>query len=207
MTTSAARERKNLFSPDTQGVVGLLLASGRGRRFDPSGERNKLLALLPDGRPVLRAAAQSLCSALDEVALVLPSKDAALYACVEDLKMRVVRNDRPDQGMSGSIATGVLHFPHARGWVVGLGDMPFIDSLTIRAVARGLHADDSIVAPTYAGQRGHPVAFGKQYFAELCALTGETGARALLTRYPVTQLALNDRGILLDIDTSSDLLR
>lgn len=196
-----------MFSPDTQGVVGLLLASGRGRRFDPTGERNKLLALLPDGRTVLRAAAQNLCSALDEVALVLPSKDTALLACVEDLKIMVVRNDRPDQGLSRSIANGVFHLPHARGWVVGLGDMPFIDRLTIRAVARGLCSDESIVAPTYRGERGHPVAFGKRYFAELCALTGEGGARALLTRHPVTQLALEDRGILLDIDTPLDLLR
>ncbi len=33
-------------------LVGLLLAGGRGERFDPNGKRNKLLASLPDGRPV-----------------------------------------------------------------------------------------------------------------------------------------------------------
>ncbi|MGD7313419.1 molybdopterin-guanine dinucleotide biosynthesis protein MobA, partial [Ralstonia pseudosolanacearum] len=33
-------------------VVGVLLAAGRGSRFDPDGTVNKLLAALPDGTPV-----------------------------------------------------------------------------------------------------------------------------------------------------------
>jgi molybdenum cofactor cytidylyltransferase len=38
--------------------VGILLAAGRGRRFDPAGLRNKLLQPLADGEPVVVASAR-----------------------------------------------------------------------------------------------------------------------------------------------------
>jgi len=185
-------------------VVGLLLASGRGRRFDPSGQRNKLLAVLADGRPVLRAAAEHLCAALSEVAIVLPFEDTTLPTCVEGLEITIVRNPRAAEGMSHSIAVGVSRFPHARGWMVALGDMPYINYLSIRTVAGALSSTDTIVAPVYGGRRGHPVAFGASHFLELCELSGDHGARALLAQHPVKEVPLEDPGILRDIDTPWD---
>ena len=36
-------------------ATGLLLAAGRGTRFEPHGQQNKLLAPLPGGTPIARA--------------------------------------------------------------------------------------------------------------------------------------------------------
>lgn len=52
--------------------VGILLAAGRGRRFDPSGERNKLLQALPGGEPVVVASAHALLAVLPRVIAVVP---------------------------------------------------------------------------------------------------------------------------------------
>ncbi|MGD7193671.1 NTP transferase domain-containing protein, partial [Ralstonia pseudosolanacearum] len=52
-------------------VVGVLLAAGRGSRFDPDGTVNKLLAALPDGTPVAVQAARHLRAVLDDVVAVV----------------------------------------------------------------------------------------------------------------------------------------
>ncbi|WP_316696450.1 NTP transferase domain-containing protein, partial [Ralstonia mannitolilytica] len=58
-------------------VVGVLLAAGRGSRFDPAGAANKLLAPLRDGvtagTPVALQAARHLKQALDDVVAVVPA--------------------------------------------------------------------------------------------------------------------------------------
>ncbi|MGD7368386.1 NTP transferase domain-containing protein, partial [Ralstonia pseudosolanacearum] len=54
-------------------VVGVLLAAGRGSRFDPDGTVNKLLAALPDGTPVAVQAARHLRAVLDDVVAVVPA--------------------------------------------------------------------------------------------------------------------------------------
>ncbi|MDF3889348.1 nucleotidyltransferase family protein, partial [Cupriavidus basilensis] len=42
--------------------TGILLAAGYGRRFDAAGQRNKLLATLPDGHTVAGRSARTLAA-------------------------------------------------------------------------------------------------------------------------------------------------
>ena len=63
-------------------TTALLLAAGRGTRFDPNGLQNKLLAPLPDGTPVACAAARALFAILPHVtAVVRPGAEALAHAC------------------------------------------------------------------------------------------------------------------------------
>ena len=214
--------------PDAR-LIGLLLASGRGRRFDSNGRRNKLLAALPDGQSVVVASARALCAALAQVVVVVPSHAPLLEAALSHLPVRLVRNTRAREGMGASIAVGVeamqTGFPDAAGWVVALGDMPFISPETITLVADALlaakrgdlsddgcaraatsHARPMIALPAYRGQRGHPVAFSNTLGSELRALGGDVGASALFERHAVRVIECDDRGILRDIDQPQDLL-
>ena len=50
--------------------IGVLLAAGRGSRFDPDGRLDKLLALI-EGRPVVLHALESLAGAVDRVVAVV----------------------------------------------------------------------------------------------------------------------------------------
>ena len=196
-------------------VVGLLLASGFGRRFDADGRRNKLLARLPDGQTLVAASARALCSVLEHVAVVVPSRGTLLEAALCDLPVRVIRNTRAKEGIGASIAVGIAalrtEFPKARGWLVALGDMPFIAPRTIRAVAEALSRADPgerrIVAPVYGGRRGHPVGFVSAFGDDLAALQGDVGASALLKTQPIETVDCDDPGILRDIDTQDDLSR
>jgi molybdenum cofactor cytidylyltransferase len=51
------------------------------------------------------------------------------------------------------------------------------------------------------------VGFSSELYSELIALQGDEGARRLLMRYAAQAVAVEDPGVLVDIDTESDLER
>lgn len=186
--------------------VGILLAAGRGRRFDPSGERNKLLQALPGGEPVVVASARSLLSVLPRVIAVVPPQDGGVADALRALGVEVTTCPDADSGMAASLVHAIGHsLPQADAWLVALGDMPFVTPRTLRALLDTLAAGAGIAAPVHDGRRGNPVAFGAVHLPALLALEGEHGARGLLKSAPVTEVAVEDLGILRDIDTPADL--
>jgi len=182
-------------------IVGILLAAGYSTRFGS----NKLLHRLADGSLVAARAAGTLIEALPRsIAVVrpgVPEVEAALRA--QGLEVTVCPNARA--GMGASLAYAVQCAGDAQGYVIALADMPFIMPATIRAVADRLRAGEPLVAPRYAGERGHPVGFSARYRAELLTLTGDQGARDLIRRDPVTLFNVSDPGVIQDIDVPSDL--
>lgn len=197
------------------GPVGLLLAAGRGSRFDDSGQRSKLLALLPDGTPVALASARRLLPCCARVLAVLPQhapppRDrhiAALAAMLAEAGCEIVFCADSEAGLGHSLAAGVRAAPRAPGWLVALADMPAIQAQTVAQVAQACIRPLSIAVPVYRGQRGHPVAFGSAYYDRLAALDGDSGARAVLLAHAaaVIEVPCADPGILRDIDTAQDL--
>ncbi|MCY1416216.1 Purine catabolism protein PucB [compost metagenome] len=83
-----------------------------------------------------------------------------------------------------------------------LGDMPWIGADSLRCLLAQA-APDSIVVPTFAGQPGHPVLFGRSFWPELQLLRGDSGAREVIRANPqaVRRVAVSDPAILRDVDT------
>jgi molybdenum cofactor cytidylyltransferase len=186
--------------------VGILLAAGRGRRFDPSGKRNKLLARLPGGELVVAASARNLLAVLARVVAVVPPSDGGVADVLRALGCEVSVCAQADSGMAASLVHAIRHsLPAGQGWLVALGDMPFVLPSTIQALSDALARGAGIAAPVMQGRRGNPVAFGAAYLSELLALQGDQGARALLKAHPVTEVEVADPGIFHDIDTPTDL--
>lgn len=191
-------------------VVGVLLAAGRGSRFDPAGAVNKLLAPLPDGAPVAVQAARRLKQALGDVVAVVPAAAThgaqvdQLAALLADAGCEVLRCADAARGMGASLAAGVAARPQAGGWIIALADMPWIAPETITQVAQALDTHHC-VAPFYAGQRGHPIGFGADFFAGLTSLDGDEGARRLIDPATLVRVETDDAGILRDVDTPADL--
>jgi len=188
-------------------ATALLLAAGRGTRFDPAGVQNKLLAPLPDGTPVACAAARALLATMSNViAIVRPGAEALAHA-LNDAGCNVFFSTDAERGMGASLAAGVRATPDAEGWIVALADMPWIAPSTVEALARRIDAGASIVAPVFRGRRGHPVGFGAMHRTALSALDGDIGARRLLDTNDVASIEVDDAGIIADIDTRADLQR
>lgn len=191
----------------SQRLAAIVLAAGFGRRFGGSG---KLHALL-DGEPVLKHSLQALAGlALLERLVVVAPGDASASELASACGARTIVNPDRAAGLGNSLACGARALsPDADGVMVLLGDMPRIRSATLQALAerwRGLGRND-LLAPTFQGRRGHPVIFGADYWPALCQLEGEQGARDVLTthRAKLELLAVDDAGVLVDIDTPADL--
>ncbi|WEF32733.1 nucleotidyltransferase family protein [Pseudoduganella chitinolytica] len=186
-------------------VVGILLAAGRGRRFDPQGQRNKLLQPLADGDVVAAASARHLLAALPRVIAVVRADDDATAALLAGAGCEVTRCADADTGMAASLVHGLRAAPQAAGWVVALADMPRVQPATIAALRQAVAEGADIAAPVHQGKRGNPVAFGRRHLPELLALSGDRGARGIVSNHPVNEVCVDDAGILLDIDTPTDL--
>jgi len=186
-------------------IAGILLAAGAGTRF---GGR-KLLYPLPSGIPIGVAALRTLQSALPQVICVVRPGDDELHQVLTRERAHVIECGQAAHGMGHSLAAGVAAQPGASGWVIALGDMPHIRADTIRAVAKALEQGAEIVVPVFAGERGHPVGFGPRFRGDLLALSGDAGARAILRAHApeVRELAVDDPGVVQDVDTEADAAR
>lgn len=162
----------------------LILASGRGERFVASGGQGPKLQALLRSKPVLE-------HTLDAV------RASGLPFHVETT---------PHPGMGDSIAAAVSATQDAAGWLILPGDLPLIQSATLLAVAQAL-TQHTVVVPVFQGQRGHPVGFAAPCRADLINLKGNKGAAPVVIAYNATELIVDDRGTVTDIDTLDDLQR
>lgn len=186
-------------------MQGILLAAGYGRRFDPEGRHDKLLAPLADGRPVLWHSARALCLTLPASLAVVRPGQAERVRWLRMAGCEIVESVLAEQGMGAALAVAVGASRHAEGWVVALADMPWLPSEIVRHVARAIDDPTRVAAPLFEGRRGHPVGFGRAWGARLGALTGDGGARDLLRNAEVRLLECGDAGVVRDVDRVADL--
>jgi molybdenum cofactor cytidylyltransferase len=189
----------------TQAYAGILLAAGRGSRFDQAGRQNKLLQQLPDGETVVAHAAKNLRAALCHTLAVIPAGSPLLSAHLSSQGIAVSKCLDAASGMAASLVHGLQQTRNALGWVIALGDMPFVRSDTITALVDALRQGADIAIPCYRGRRGNPVAFSRRHLDQLLELSGDIGARQLVQTHPAQEIDVDDPGICLDIDTVDDL--
>jgi len=194
-------------------VVGILLAAGKGERFDPSSQRLKLLESVGsnsgDAEPIVVAAARSLRAAVGPVIAIVRDEPGTnqdlLRTLLAEQGCTVVPCERAHEGIGASIACAVRAAPNARGWIIALADMPRVQQQTIAAVRKAIVEGAASAAPFYRGRRGHPVGFGAICGPQLTALKGDVGAREVLQRHPPVPIDVDDPGVLCDIDEPKDL--
>lgn len=199
--------------PDSLEISPVVLAAGMSHRFGS----NKLLHPLTLHGVTLPIAAHSLLPWLDsfEYVTVVVGSDAE-YLCntietaigtIRATALRWVKCNEADKGLASSVKCGVKKNSSAAGWIIGLGDMPAIPSKAIIDVRNSLMNGAKIAAPYFKNDRGHPVGFSSNYYAELTNLNGDTGARYLLERdkHLIQRVEIAHAGILTDIDFIRDL--
>jgi molybdenum cofactor cytidylyltransferase len=183
--------------------VGLLLAAGCGRRFDPTGSQNKLTQLLDNGTPVAVQAAHNLRSAVTKVIAVVRCSTLAQQLVTVGCEVHLFT--QAELGMGASLAFAMNHVIDSNLVLVALADMPYVQTETSRKIVDALTDGADIVQPVFRQQSGHPIGFSKRHFPALMALSGDIGARHLLREFPVHQVVVEDAGILRDIDFLLDL--
>ena len=191
-------------------IGGVILAAGQSRRM---GAQNKLLAEI-DGVPIIRRTAQAMLDGgLNDLVIVTGHEHRLVAAALDDLPVTCIYNDEYQSGQASSVACGVRH--HQNGShaavLIALGDMPLVRPEVIAALLRDHSslpdATDRITLPVFDGRRGNPVIWGRGFFDELVALTGDAGGRIIFAenKNAVNSLGWPDDSIHLDIDTPEAL--
>ena len=171
--------------------------------------QNKLLQPLADGPhaglPVVVAAASNMLAALPRVLAVVRPDDTEVARQLGALGCEVRVCHDADTGMAASLTCGIAHVRGAPGWLIALGDMPWVEGATIAALSHAIADGARIAVPVFQGRRGNPVAFSAVHLPLLLALDGDQGARSIVQSHAVREVHVEDGGILRDIDTPDDL--
>ena len=183
-------------------IAAVVLAAGLARRMG----RQKLLLQL-QGKPVVRWAVERILPHVEDVVVVTGADDAAIRQALADLPVRFAVNPRPQdgQGTSSAVGVGALK-PWTRAAKVALGDQPRIPDAVVRTLLESFQTSGkAIVAPVYRGVQGTPVVFSSEIFAELRALGGDAGARAVVAAHAerVERISI-DLAMPPDVDTPED---
>jgi molybdenum cofactor cytidylyltransferase len=186
----------------------LVMAAGESRRYGAA----KQLADI-GGTAMLRRVVLQALETGARVSVVVGANADAVSACVADLEITVVRNDRWSSGMGGSIATGVADIagrePATSAILVTLADQPLVGSGDFRRMlAAHRAAPERIVAADHGnGLIGVPALFPPAFHDALRSLSGPSGARLLLERHAADIDGVVMPAARIDIDTPEDLAR
>lgn len=192
-------------------VAGVLLAAGTSRRF---GDENKLLTSV-DGEPMVRRSARTLLDAgLDPILVVVGHQSSAVRDALAGLGVEFVENPAYEAGQASSLRAGVSQLSSglsvrepADAAVFALGDMPYIDPESVRALVAAYEAGlGSALASGFEGERGNPVLFDRSHFSALSSAGGDVGGRSVLLGAPDAAIVeTGDPGVRRDIDDPGGL--
>jgi molybdenum cofactor cytidylyltransferase len=191
-------------------ICPIILAAGKSQRFGS----DKLLHILSYNgvnKPLILHSLTPWLDAFDHVNVVVRTDNHALIQMLQNRelgsRLTLITAINPARGMSASLVSGIDENKAADGWLVGLSDMPYIQSSVIVKSLEALSAGSEITLPTYNGKRGHPVGFSLRFRTQLLALSGDKGAKDIIASSPdkITLIDSPDEGIWQDIDTRKNL--
>ena len=166
--------------------------------------------LLPLGQTTLlgQTIATIRRSAVDKIILVLGASAAAIQQSLDTEGLHIVHNPDYAEGMSTSLRAGLSAVPaDLDAAFIVLADQPLLQPATLDHLAQHYRQSKAqIVVPTFQGTRGNPVLLDRSVFAEVMALQGDVGCRAIFGKHEAALLKVEvmDEGILLDIDRPED---
>ncbi len=185
--------------------TAVLLAAGKGTRFDAEGRQQKLLAFLPSGNRVAAQSASLYCGIFARVIAVVRPEQQELMTLFAEAGCEIVLCAGAEHGMGHSLAAGVAAAADSASVMIALADMPFVQPVTLQLLAQAAQGESCVVQPVFQKQGGHPVRFPASLYPQLMALEGDQGARALLRSFPLLQVPVTDAGVVQDIDFPADL--
>ncbi|MBC6465477.1 nucleotidyltransferase family protein [Actinomadura alba] len=182
------------------GIGGLLLAAGEGRRFG----RPKALVEFEGERLVDRGVRMLRDAGCGPVIVVTGA------ASIEVIGAVVVPNPDWRTGMGSSLRAGLAALPPGcPAVVVALVDQPLVTPAAVRRLTEAYESGAPVAVATYGGRPRNPVLIARAHFAEAAArAVGDAGARAFLREHPelVTPVPCDDVASPDDIDTPDDLV-
>jgi len=187
----------------TPSLLVVVLAAGQARRFGSA----KQLALFQGQTLLQGAVARAVALGSQQVAVVLGAMAQQLTPALRQTPATLLINRDWEEGMASSLRAAANH---AQGrWnalLITLVDQPAVTVSDLQRLQDAwLRSPNSLVAAGFAGTVGAPAIIPAWCYADLLALRGDQGARALLQRHAQRLLRVDMPAAGLDVDTPEDL--
>lgn len=184
-------------------IDGIVLAAGASTRM---GRPKALLEV--DGTPFLERAIKLLRQAGCRYVLAVVSDDDWLVRLADVNGAEPIINEAIAAEQIDSLRLGIANLPDGYDAVAVLPvDFPRVRQETVDALfAEFAQHPAAVLNPAYQGKPGHPVIFARDVVAELLRPDLPAGARTVIERHGAQArvLAVDDPGVLIDIDTPTD---
>ncbi len=195
-------------APTAPRIAALVLAAGKSSRMQ--GPNNKLLMEVGGKPMVAHIVDAALESSAGPVIVVTGNAEAEIRLALAGRDVTFVHNSDYADGLSTSLRAGLTALPDkADGALVCLGDMPDIRAAHLDRLIAAFDPEEgrTICVPTVAGKRGNPVLWGRDWFAAMMDVKGDTGAKHLIGENAdaVCEVPMPDDAALRDIDTQAEL--
>ncbi|AMM51927.1 hypothetical protein TH61_13075 [Rufibacter sp. DG15C] len=183
----------------------IILAAGASSRLGHAKQQ-----LYYQGKTLLQHAIETaLGTKAEQVLVVLGANADSLTAQISHYNISLLQNEEWESGMASSIKVGlkaVKDFQSAPTHVLFmLCDQPLITTELLNAMMQAKEqTHKEIVGSSYAGTIGAPMLFDASLLNELMQLSGQEGAKKLLSKYPEKIVAIPFPDAALDIDTQQD---
>ncbi|MBQ8898662.1 MAG: NTP transferase domain-containing protein [Clostridia bacterium] len=180
----------------------VVMASGRSERF--SG--NKLLAEF-NGAPLVSSLFSAIPRELFET-VVAVTRYEAVAELAKSAGLSALVHDEP--ALADTIRLGVEFCPGADGYMLCVGDQPFLSRDTFVALAADFALQpECILRPVCGDTPGNPVIFPACFRDELRSLSGEIGGRAVIRAHPEALVLhpIADPREFFDVDTRENYAR
>lgn len=189
-------------------VGAVILAAGESRRMG----QPKLLLPWGDSTIIRQVCQHVVACSLYETVVVAGQWVNEIQAQIADLSVRVVHNPDHAQGeIRSSLQTGLQAIWQTSSvCLVVLGDQPAIEQTTISSVTQAYYEGRGrIVAPSYAGRRGHPILIDRAFWQAVMDLPPGAAPRDVLSAnaHEVYHVVVETDTVLRDIDTPGDYRR
>lgn len=185
-------------------ISAIILAAGESKRMHGF----KPMLPLGDVTVMERAIYLFKNAGIDEVLVVVGHRAHQLIPLLEREKVHYVVNASYRDGMFSSVVCALKHLqPGCDGFFVLPVDIPLIRQYTVLELLNAYTTScETIIYPTFKGQRGHPPLIASDFNKRILAWSGEGGLRAFLKMFESRSrdVEVADQGVLLDLDTTVD---
>lgn len=185
-------------------ISAILLAAGKSERMN--GE-NKLLKEI-NGIPLISHSIRNILdSSIDELIIVLGFQKEKIRNIIrKNNKIKIVINEKYENGMSSSIITGLNNLSkNTEAFFICLSDMPFVNKNIYNKLILNKNKKE-IIVPTYKKRQGNPVLFPIDMKNKIMTIKGDLGAKKilLLNKDKILNIDTDHSGIIQNFNTAND---
>ena len=163
-----------------QSKIGcVVMAAGSARRFGS----NKLKIEL-DGQSLFRRSLDAVPVQQFE-SVVVVTQYPEFEEVIRDRGFTLIRNDRPELGLSHTIHLGLKALEHCDAVLFQVADQPLLQQESVDELCELWRKEPEKIAIFCHGERrGNPCIFPARFFQELMAIEGDRGGSVVIKAHP-----------------------